>query len=126
MAANGTDFLHENAEKLEKYSSEMTKQGPPSDYPPPYAPSGSSVVVAQPQYTQQVVMIQREELPKNDSAICASVFVLCCCSLPLGIIALVFAGLQFGVLDPINRPDCFLVAGKRKKGSNMFLTALTG
>lgn len=91
MASNGTEFLHENADKLEKYDSEMSKSGQATDCPPPYAPAGPQVVVAQPQYSQQVVMAQREELPSNSNMVCFSVFVLLCCSLPLGIVALVFA-----------------------------------
>ena len=85
-----TDFLHENASKFDEVVSKQQEgYGNP---PPPYAPT--SVVVGQPlnpQPGQGVMFINREELPPNGNAICFSVFVLLCCSLPLGIVALVFA-----------------------------------
>ena len=92
MADNSerTDFLHKNDPKFEE---EVTKQQKVYvSAPPSYAPT--SVVVGQPlnpQPGQGVMFINREELPPNGNAICFSVFVLLCCSLPMGIVALVFA-----------------------------------
>ena len=90
MADSGkTDFLHENALKLDEVVTQQEDRG--YDNPPtPYSPN--TAVVEQPYpYTTATTDGFREELPSNTLAICASVYVILFCCLPVGCVSLACA-----------------------------------
>ena len=84
------DFLHENASKLEEVDS---KQQQTYGSPPPYSQSDVTVVVGQPQpgATDTGSLVYAEGFPDNGNEVCFAILVGLFCSLPMGIVALVFA-----------------------------------
>ena len=109
MADSGkTDFLHENALKLDEVVTQQEDQG--YDNPPtPYSPN--TAVVEQPQpYTPVTTDGFREELPSNTLAIFASVYVILFCCLPVGCVALACASEYFDISSHVcdGQPRTFL------------------
>ena len=79
------DFLHENASKLEDIESKQQQTyGTQSDV---------SVVVGQPQSgaTDTDALVSVNGFPDNGNEICFAILVGLLCSLPIGVVALVFA-----------------------------------